>query len=630
MMFLLGITLFIISISFVAAAEPAVHYQGGHWRYRDERRANVPLGSNQAAFDTEMERLSGGHRTYWFRERGGSWSAFSGRSGAAIPLAALSVASMTELNNQVELAVTTATTSPPGGGGGAPGGGSPGPTPAPGGGGAPIAAPAEGYTDQVTCLRTFGASGGCYRDAAGKWFPSSATATGTRPGEEGYPPCPGGVTCQYYVDNKGRTTVATACPTGVRCFTQADAVRYQDDAGTHYRVTHFGACTDVAVPGGMECKQVGSGTDVRHFFCARGDAACSRAEASATAGDVAENTKYWTPSSRSDCIEAGGNVVTINGQETGVCRVVGDCPGEDSYLGSSCSESFSDEMEYAEYKDYVRRQVRIKSLQEGIDAGAAWGEMFSFITMGRVRADWVEFGWQSDLKDFLEGNGFGAWLAGRPEYSICYITPDVSDTVGMIMNTGGTGIGMWVKGEFTPVLGRPNETAPTETFDLYLYKITLSVMPSGLTENSGEEDCADRIRFYVRLHGDNGITQEVDFRQPGDPSDNPIDLQCDGPPVTYTGSSAIVWPARQQFNRVCIEFQDSDLHEQISDELEDNNKLCADIVESGSPEDLGCTITMPGPAPNFDCPTATGEQPAGTSAAPAAPEGRGSFPTGNY
>lgn len=631
-MFLLGITLFIISISLVAAAEPAVHYRGGHWRYRDANGNDVNLDAQrQAALDSEMNTLSRGSRSYWFRQRGGSWVAFTGRASATqAPLANLGASSLTELDSRVDAAVSAAT------GSAAPAAASTAGAPATGTGippsaGAPPTAPPGGYTDQAECLRNFGAAGGCYRDPTGKWHPSSATATGTRPGEEGYPPCPSGKTCTYYIDNQGRTTVATTCPTGVRCFTQADAVTYRDDAGTHYRVTHTGACAGVGVPSGMQCKEVTIDELQRHFFCDRNDRACAGAQAPATGGDVAENTRYWTPSSRSGCIEAGGNIVSIDGQETGVCRVVGDCPGG-GILSPSCSKSLSDEMKYAEYKNYIRLQARVKSLQEGIDAGRAWGEMFSFITMGRVPADWIEFGWQSDLKDFLEGNGFGAWLAGRPEYSICYITPDVSDTVGMIMNTGGTGIGMWVKGEFTPVLGRPNETAPAEAYDLYLYKITLSVMPSGLTANSGDEDCADRIRFYVRLHGEGGVTQEIDFRQPGDPSDNQIDLQCDGPPVTYTGSSAIVWPARQQFNKVCIEFQDSDLHDQISSELEDNNKLCADLVESGSPEDLGCSISVGRdlPAVTFDCPTATGEQPVESSGVPAATGGQGGFPTGQY
>ncbi len=298
---------------------------------------------------------------------------------------------------------------------------------------------------------------------------------------------------------------------------------------------------------------------------------------------------------------------------TGVCQIVGDCPND--FYQPSCSRSLEEETAYAGYIDSLRKQARLSSLLEAGAAGKAWGQVLSFVTFGTIPAEaplWKEF-WDTDT---------GLALTGNWETSICRITPDVSDTISLVMNVANTGIGMWVKGEETQVHGRPNITAPEQVYDLFIYKLTLSVLPSGLTEHSGERDCVDRVNFYVKLYGPEGVEEQVDFGESRDPSDNIVQLRCDGPPATYTGGSAIIWQSRKQFDRVCLEFVDSNLHSQIRDEL-DNGKLCADIVSAGKPESIGCTVDLS--FLSYDCPAAKGERPADNGELPAATQGTGTF-----
>jgi len=299
-------------------------------------------------------------------------------------------------------------------------------------------------------------------------------------------------------------------------------------------------------------------------------------------------------------------------EDTGVCEIVGECP--DAWYEPSCSRSLEEEQGYASYQRSLRQQARLSSLLEAGAAGKAWGQVLSYITFGAIPAEaplWKEF-WETDT---------GLALTGNWETSICRITPDVSDTISLVMNVANTGIGMWVKGEETQVHGRPNITAPEQVYDLFIYKLTLSVLPSGLTEHSGERGCVDHVNFYVRLYGPEGMEQ-VDFGERGDPSDDLNQLRCDGPPATYTGGSALIWESRKQFDRVCLEFVDSNLHSQIRDEL-DNGKLCADIIDAGRPESIGCTVDLAGLS--FDCPAAKGERPADNEELPAATQGTGTF-----
>ena len=467
----------------------------------------------------------------------------------------------------------------------------------------------EGYPNDGSCMTAN--PSGCYCKDNGRCFPVDQPGSSGRPGDtDKAPKCPPDVSCTSYVDKDGRTVVTTGdCPSGKTCYSDNGAYKYTDkDGKTHYVDVQPGACAGIS--NAKDCVDTGDG---RHYICA---APCVPGGSFATAGEVADNIKYWSPPRGGDC--GGGTAIRSEAGAT-VCEIVGDCPTAGYVVAPSCSRNLAEEQSYADFQREMQDQARIKGLQEGIAAGAAWGQMLSFITLGKIPSN-IEMGWQTDLKQFMAGTGAGAWLSGRPEYSICYVTPDITDTVGMIMNPSGSGIGMWVKGEYTLVSGRPNETAPTQLYDLYIYKITLSVMPAGLTKNSGKKDCADKIDFYIKLQdlqSGAGKTQQIDFRQVGDPNDDMIELLCDGQPATYTGSSAIIWSSKDLYDSICLEFLNTDFNPTIAGALSGNSgKLCARVVQSGSLEDLGCTRSAGGIS--FDCPTAATEAPA-ASTAPAPP-----------
>ncbi|MBI4149913.1 hypothetical protein HY488_00755 [Candidatus Woesearchaeota archaeon] len=609
LMITLWMMVLLLTLTMVSALATKIVYERGNWRMKDDAGTEIPINNPaaQTAFNQQMNSISSSRHGYVFvlDTANTRWSAQT-RSGSAVPLSALGV-DQSYLDNTVSDAVSTAAPSAPGA------------LPPTLPGGAPAAqssVPTEGYPDADACLNA--GFGPCKQLANGRYAPLTQPALGSRPGED-----PGAATactgnCFYYNDPQTGETLVTrnAADCGSQgCIQENSYAQWQDAEGKqHFIPTINAPCEGVATVGDQKCYTVPGTTD-RSYICGGPNNPSCPSEGtqaqSANARTVASKRQYWTPPSADECTNKGGRMI----EGTGVCEVIGDCPA--SWYQPSCSKNLEEEKAYATYIVSLLNQARLSSLLEAGAAGRAWGQVFSFMTFGAIPADkplWEEF-WETDAGMVITGN----W-----ETSICRITPDVSDTIGIVMNAEGSGIGMWVKGEFSQVRGRPEETAPEQTYDLYIYKLTTSVMPSGLTAHSGEEGCADKVRFYIRLQGGGAESEDVDFGQQGDPSDNIVELQCNGPPATYSGSSAIIWPSRNKFEKVCLEFEGTDFHPQIADEV--GNELCADLVESGSPEDLGCSIDVGSVFnPTFECPTATGERPAGYETAPSAPEGEGSF-----
>ncbi len=480
----------------------------------------------------------------------------------------------------------------------------------------PSTIPQDGYTTLSEC---FEKHDDCKQMLNGRFLPPGAapTAKAARPGEAGVKnPCEGVSSCFMFKDpSTGEMRFvkrSDECPQG-QCASSGSAVAYQDKKGkTDYSASFSGTCVDKDK--GKSCYEYkDSGGLPRYYYCTEDSKLCQAAQPVANPAEIAQKTRYWTPPSPDYCTKAGGRMVG----DSGVCQVIGDCPNKGYVYSPSCSESLTEEQSYAKYVNDMKSQARLSSLMEAGAVGRAWGQVFGFITgKDADKPLWEDF-WKTDA---------GMGITGNWEMSICRITPDVSSTVSMIMNPSGTGIGMWMKGEYTQIKDRPDEAAPEKLYDLYLYKMTLSVMPSGLTPNAGKENCDDKLAFSVNLYGEGGVSEQVDLGKKGDATDDIAQLTCKDPPMTYSGTSALIWSSKVKYNRVCIRFVDSNLAGFISEKLDscDGGKcLCSTLVESGSPADLGCTVKSRGLAHSYSCPTASGEKPQGSQTAPNAPIGQG-------
>lgn len=241
-----------------------------------------------------------------------------------------------------------------------------------------------------------------------------------------------------------------------------------------------------------------------------------------------------------------------------------------------CTDSQVDCEQAQRNHQIALEQARMQTMWEGKQAVRGWIKIFVAFGMSD---EWDREIFQ-DLIQWAETTA-GLFATGRWEESICRYTPDFDQPTSMVMYPGSNQFGIWIEGAKT-VTSKVNESDPQRGGRMQkLYKITGSVMPRGLTFNSGKEGCADEVRFNIMLDDD-----VVDLGKPGSAQDL-VDLNCDSEPYSLVSQDATYINDSKDYNRVCFRFETRDLKQAIREQLP-GGKLCARIVESGTPQDLGC------------------------------------------
>ncbi len=250
--------------------------------------------------------------------------------------------------------------------------------------------------------------------------------------------------------------------------------------------------------------------------------------------------------------------------------------GGDSPDRFCCKDGQEDCVKAGDNYEAAVEQSKFQNIWEGKQALRGWIQIF--VAFG-VSDEWDREAFQ-ELIQWAETTA-GLAVSGRWEESICRYTPDFDQPTSMIQYPGSGQFGIWIEGAKT-VSQKVNESDPQRRGrEQKLYKITGSVMPAGLTFNSGKEGCADKIKFNIMLDDD-----VVDLGEPGTAQDL-VNLNCDSDPFEFIGQNAIYIIEPKDYDRVCFRFETPYLKQAIKEQLPDG-KLCARIVESGTPEDFGC------------------------------------------
>ncbi|MBU0536510.1 MAG: hypothetical protein KKE20_06075 [Nanoarchaeota archaeon] len=192
------------------------------------------------------------------------------------------------------------------------------------------------------------------------------------------------------------------------------------------------------------------------------------------------------------------------------------------------------------------------------------------------------FDWMKPFNEFFQTRA-GMAISGNWEASICAITTDYDalNENGVLMPPGATSPAAWVAAE-KQLLIYPNATDPTIMEHDYFYKISLMVSPTGLTIGSGEDDCDNHVKFKIEASPG---SKELDID--GDGVADQIFIGCDKSSYTLSGAGALVFRSKAEFSKICIKFVGTNLKPSIKELLDGGDKLCNDIVPTGSDPELG-------------------------------------------
>ncbi|PIN86813.1 hypothetical protein COV19_02980 [Candidatus Woesearchaeota archaeon CG10_big_fil_rev_8_21_14_0_10_44_13] len=246
-------------------------------------------------------------------------------------------------------------------------------------------------------------------------------------------------------------------------------------------------------------------------------------------------------------------------------------------LDEECQAKFAGAAKsHAAFMNFMMEQQEF-TFQEGIQLGSnLWALGVKFKLWSEADNP------MSQLNEFFTNSKVGLWLSGNWEKSICWETTDFNNAGdGVAFVPGTENVGAWVAGEYV-LYRHPSLSNPSQTINEYIYRITSSVTPSGLTMHSGSANCIDQIQFQYSLDG-----HAIDMDMDGNTNDDMVRLLCDSAPYSLTGQNTLVRYSDTLYGLVCINFQPMFLKPAFFSSL-DAGKLCAPIVPSGYDYGTGC------------------------------------------
>ena len=278
---------------------------------------------------------------------------------------------------------------------------------------------------------------------------------------------------------------------------------------------------------------------------------------------------------------------TDKGFDTGTTYSLGQvateaCKGQaDQAAVTACKEKFTAASATDKaFIDWIREQQKF-TFGEGVSLGGQlWGlgEKFGFFTEASNP--------MAQLNAFFTETKEGLFLSGNWEKSICWETTDFNNpNDGIAFVPGTETVGVWVAGEYTKYR-HPSVNDSSKIITEYIYRITSVVNPSGLTINSGTENCFDILDFKYYL--DNSVI-DIDLDGKGDT----VRLVCDSSPYSLTGGNTIIRYSKKVYGIVCIQFITIPfLKSGFSSQLS-GGKLCAPIVPTGTQIMESCPYCPP-------------------------------------
>ncbi|MBD3313281.1 hypothetical protein GF345_02465 [Candidatus Woesearchaeota archaeon] len=261
---------------------------------------------------------------------------------------------------------------------------------------------------------------------------------------------------------------------------------------------------------------------------------------------------------------------------------------ESSVLEGMSPEELAALERNSEYTQYLQKSRF--TVAQGMALGSSIWQLFTAEEggFGWTNLQVVYDEWMAPFNEFF-ATQWGMAVAGRWEESICALSLDFEGLAaddGVLLPPGFTGPAAWVAAE-RQLFTYPDADDPTQTLQDYFYKITFSVSPAGLTEDSGKDDCDDEIDFFISFDGGgDGKRLDIDGDGVFNQNDHVI-LLCDEGAYSLKGASALVLRSTKQFSRVCINFEGVDWKPSVEELLDSGHKVCNDIERAGYDPGLG-------------------------------------------
>src|SRR3989344_5128213 len=291
------------------------------------------------------------------------------------------------------------------------------------------------------------------------------------------------------------------------------------------------------------------------------------------------------PSSTTSCSFAGSCTQT---ECTGVCSRMTPPIGATADTLVQC-QSLVDAVntEASRQQQYFQNQrCRQMTFGEGMAVGAGvWGMMEGWDNSEQL------FSWMGYFND-LFATSWGMAISGQWEQSICTIQSDYQgmNANGVLMTAGAGSVAAWITGEVT-IIRHPSEENPEEIVLERIYKIEMSLNPSGLIQDQYlDSNC--KVDFYITADGVN-----ADINQDG--TRDRITVTC-VQSYSLTGSNALIFSTTSNLKEVCIKFDGTSEFRSDIREVLNGDRVCNDIVVVGTPADLGDCSYCVGTGDSFD------------------------------